>query len=303
MIKSISYWSMPGGLSGTCPIEDALMMAKAAGFDGLELCIGTEGVLTPNISETECLEIRECIAASGLVVQTLASGMSWGHNPTSNDPAVREQAIKLHEDALTRAAWLGCQAILFVPGVVSSPIAPGVPIAYDVAIDRVRVAVDRLLETAERVNVDLCLENVWNGLFLSPIEFASFVDSFDSLRLGIYLDVGNLMRYHQYPPHWIEFLGDLIKRVHFKGYVEDFESGSYSFCDLGAGDVPWQATMNALKAIGYHSTIIAEMLPHNEGLLERTSEAFDKILQLNLQGTGDSKNCSDGGEVLKAAQP
>jgi len=39
----------------------------------------------------------------------------------------------------------------------------------------------------------LCIENVWNGLFYSPIELRDFVDSFDSEKLGVYLDVGNLI--------------------------------------------------------------------------------------------------------------
>lgn len=254
-------------------------MALVTDFEGLELCIGTDGVLTTNSSQTECEAIRKQIDASGLITQTLASGMSWGHNPTSNDPVVRERSIQLHEDALRRASWLGCQAMLFVPGVVNSPIAPDERIPYDVAVERARDAVTRLLDSAEKFNIDLCLENVWNGLFLSPIEFAIFVDSFGSSRLGIYFDVGNVLRYHQHPPHWIEYLGQRIKRVHIKGYAEDFECGNYSFCDLGAGAVPWDETMNALRAIGYDSTIVAEMLPHNPGLLERTSLAFDKILR------------------------
>ena len=73
-------------------------------------------------------------------------------------------------------------------------------------------------------------ENVWNGMFYSPLECADFVDSFQSERLGVYLDVGNLLGYQQYPPHWIELLGKRIKRIHIKDYQESFGFiGSYSF--------------------------------------------------------------------------
>lgn len=288
---------MPEGLAGTCPVDDALLMAQAAGFDGMELCVATEGVLTPNSPQSECQLFRKQIDRSGLTVQTLASGLSWANSPTSDDAAVRERSIKLHAEALQRAAWLGCQAMLFVPGVVNSPIAPNEQIPYEVAIERARTAVARLLDTAERLKVDLCLENVWNGLFLSPIELASFVDSFGSARLGVYFDVGNVVRYHQHPPHWIEYLGDRIKRVHVKGYAENFENGSYSFCDLGAGDVPWAETMGALRAIGYDSTIVAEMLPHSSGLLERTSLALDKIMQPVSESAESVRHRLDRAEV------
>src|SRR5690606_5374065 len=140
-------------------------------------------------------------------------------------------------------------------------------------------AVKALLEVAERVGVDLCLENVWNGLFLSPLEFAAFVDGFGSERLGIYFDCGNVLGYHQHPPHWIELLGKRIKRVHVKGFKDEVGfDGRYSFCGLGEGDVPWAQTVAALRAIGYDRTVVAEMLPYRDGLLEETSKAMDAIL-------------------------
>lgn len=284
---------MPEGLAGRCPIDEALVMAQATGFEGMELCIGTEGVLTPETSLEECHFMREQIDRSGLIVQTLASGMSWANSPTSNQPEVREHCFNLHVKALQRAAWLGCKAMLFVPGIVNSPIAPGEQVPYELALERARSMVGRLLEHAEQLEVDLYLENVWNGLFLSPVEFASFVDSFESSRLGIYFDAGNVVRYHQHPPHWIQYLGTRIKRVHVKGYAESFEEGSYSFCDLGAGDIDWAETIAALQSTGYDSTIVAEMLPFAPGLLERTSGAFDEILRLPSHATRQAQHRFD----------
>lgn len=284
---------MSEGLTGRCPIEEALAMAQATGFDGMELCIGTEGVLTPETSQHECHAVREQIDRSGLIVQTLASGMSWASSPTSNEPEIRERCYRLHVNAIERAAWLGCKALLFVPGVVNSPIAPSEQVPYELAVERARSMVGRLLEHAEQHEVDLCLENVWNGLFLSPVEFASFIDSYESSRLGVYFDAGNVVRYHQYPPHWIQYFGTRIKRVHVKGYAESFEHGSYSFCDLGAGAVDWTETIAALRSIGYDSTIVAEMLPYAPGILERTSAALDEILRLPSHDTGQAKHRFD----------
>ena len=279
MIKAISYWSFEQGLAGTHSIDDALRQAKAAGFEGLELCIGTAGVLTPQTTQAECDALRRQIDAAEIVVETLASGMSWALNPASDDPHIRDQAIELHVKAIERANWLGCRALLFVPGVVASPIAPNERIRYDLAIERSREAVSRLLDAADRFEVDLCLENVWNGLFYSPIEFVEFVDSFRSRRLGIYFDVGNVLGYQQHPPHWIELLGRRIKRIHFKDFRAVFGwQGSYSFCELGVGDVPWDGVMKSLDAIRYDGTVVAEMMPYSPGLLQRTSAAMDRIL-------------------------
>ena len=276
MKKCISYWSFEHGISGTCPISDALAEAQANGFEGMELCISQNGNLNVNTTQFDCERIRECIDESGLIVETVASGMSWECNPVSENESVRNQALDQHIAALERTAWLGCQAYLYVPGVVGSPLSNDV-VRYDFAIKRAKENIWRLLEVAENVNVDLCVENVWNGMFYSPLEFIDFIDQFQSQKIGIYFDVGNVLGYHQDPAYWIEMLGQRIKRVHIK----DFQcsvGGMNGFCDLGAGDVPWTRVMNGLRNIGYQKTLVAEMLPWDPMLLQRTSTAFDWIL-------------------------
>ena len=281
MIKGISYLSFENGLANTQSIESALAQTKTYGFDALELAISTEGVLKTSTTKAECEIIRQKIDDSGIFVDSLASGMSWGISPTSDDEATRNKSISLHKDALQVASNLGCKALLFVPGVVKSPISSEI-VRYDKALDRIRDAINQLLPIAEDLDVDLCMENVWNGFFYSPIELRDFVDSFESNKLGVYLDVGNLIGYQQYPPHWIELLNSRIKRVQIKDFQENFDwTGSFSFCDIGAGDVPWKETIEALKSINYQNTIIAEMLPWDETILSRTSAAMDQLFDFN----------------------
>ena len=277
MIKGISYLSFEKGLSNNESIDSALIQTQSNGFDALELSVSNEGVINTNLSERECSAIRKKIDDSGVFVDSIATGMSWGISPTSDDAEVRKNSIKLHQDAIRIASHLDCKALLFVPGVVKSPISPEI-VRYDRALDRLREAINQILPIAEELDVDLCMENVWNGFFYSPIELRDFVDSFESDKLGVYLDIGNLIGYQQYPPHWIELLNSRIKRVQIKDFQENFDwTGSFSFCDLGAGDVPWKETVSALKSIQYKSTIIAEMLPWDETILSRTSVAMDQI--------------------------
>ena len=279
MIKGISYLSFENGLSNNESIESALSQTKNNGFDALELSVSSEGVINTNTSKAECEIIRKKIEDSGIFVDSIATGMSWGMSPTSNDKSTREKSIRLHQDALKVASFLDCKALLFVPGVVKSPISTDI-VRYDRALDRLREAINQMLPIAEDLNVDLCMENVWNGFFYSPIELRDFVDSFDSERLGVYLDIGNLIGYQQYPPHWVELLSSRIKRVQIKDFQENFDwTGSFSFCDIGAGDVPWKETIAALDAIQYKSTIIAEMLPWDETILSRTSVAMDQLFK------------------------
>lgn len=281
MIKSISYWSFQQGLAGTHPIPEALHEAAEAGFQAVELAIGTEGAFHVDLTEQDCGLIIKQIADSRISVSTVATGLSWGCNPVSDDEQTRIKSIQMHIKALQLTGAIGAKAMLMVPGFAGGPIGAGGPVRYDRAIQRLRQAVDQLLPVAEKSNVDLCLENVWNGLFYSPLELIDFIDSFESSSLGVYLDVGNLLGYHQYPPHWIELLAHRIKRIHIKDFIENFGFvGGYAFNSLGAGQVPWPQTMQALKNIGYDQTITAEMLPWNSGLLKRTSLEMDRILAM-----------------------
>lgn len=280
MIKCISYWSLPDGLAGTCSIDDAADTTKRAGFEGIELAIAETGVLTPETDEVTCAAYRNAVESRGLTLQTLASGMSWGCSPTSLDAATRKKSIELHRAALQRAKWLGCTSMLFVPGAIAIPWDRSYrPIPYHLAFNFAGEAIASLIPTAEKLGVEICVENVWNGLFYSPLEYAAFINSFRTEIVGAYFDVGNVLGYHQHPPHWIEIIGKRIKRVHIKDFKRDVGTLA-GFCDLLEGDVPWRETIAALKAVGYDKTIVAEMLPPSEGLLERTSAAMDKILSM-----------------------
>ncbi|MEM7624154.1 MAG: sugar phosphate isomerase/epimerase family protein [Planctomycetota bacterium] len=279
MITGISYWSLEHGLANTHPLNEALAQVKAAGFEALELAIGTEGLLTVESAEAQCKAVRDQITASGLHVSTVAAGLSWGCNPVSNDAATRERSNAMIEAALQRVAWLGCEAFLYVPGIVGCPFVPDEKVRNDHAVQRCIDNVQRLLKVAEPLGIDLCIENVWNGMFTSPLELIDMIDSLASDKVGVYFDVGNALGYHQHPPHWIELLGHRIKRVHVKDFKHNFDwRGSYDFCRLGEGDVPWAETVASLRGVGYDKTVIAEMLPYSPGLIEHTAAALKQIL-------------------------
>ena len=281
MIKSISHWSIqPPSAGGERPIDEAMADAKGAGFKAIELAVATSGVLSVETDQRTCEQYRALADSHKLSLETVAAGITWGLSPTDPDEQVRERSIAAHAAALQRAAWLGAKAMLMVPGAVTIPWEPNHKhVRYDRAVQWSKQAVTRLADTAEHVGVDLCIENVWNGMFYSPLELAQFVDSIGSSRVGIYFDAGNVLGYHQHPAHWIEILNKRIRRVHIKDFKKSIGNLS-GFCDLLEGDVPWTETMAALRAIKYDKTIVAEMLPPKPGQLERTSKAMDTILAM-----------------------
>ena len=84
MIKGISYLSFENGLSNNESIDSALSQTKSNGFDALELSVSSEGVINTNSTKPECEIIRKKIDDSGIFVDSIATGMSWGDSPTSD---------------------------------------------------------------------------------------------------------------------------------------------------------------------------------------------------------------------------
>ena len=167
---SASYWMFEGGLEAKRPIAEAMQEARDLGFDAIELCIGSHGVLTHKTTQAQCRQIVETAQKIGIEIAGVASGESWGSSPSANDPAVRAKIIDFTKSALQVTQWLGTDAYLFVPGAVDVFFLPDAQvIPYDVCYQRAADAVQQLLPTAEKLGVALGIENVWNKFLLSPL--------------------------------------------------------------------------------------------------------------------------------------
>jgi hexulose-6-phosphate isomerase len=219
-----------------------------------------------------------------LELSGLATGLYWGANGASSDPATRDKAAAILHRQIHCASVLGIDAILVVPATVGADFIPDCEVvpyanAWDHASELVRAA----LPVAEQAGVTICIENVWNKFLLSPLEMKQFIEQFNSPYVAAYLDVGNTLAFG-YPEHWIPVLGSHIKRVHFKDYRRAVGSVD-GFCDLLSGDVEWPAVMKELQAIGYDGWVAPEMIPpvpfykhHPEVLIANTKQALDAIM-------------------------
>ncbi len=271
-----SYWMFEGGLEATLPVRDAMEQAKKVGYDSIELCIASTGVLTHKTTRAQCEDIVAMSHDIGIEISSLASGESWGCSPTSDDPAVREKIADFTKKALQVAAWFDTDAYLLVPGAVDVFFLPeGDVVAYDVCYDRARAFVAGLVDTAKETGVTICLENVWNKFLLSPLETRDFIDGFSSPFVGSYFDIGNVLLFG-YPDQWIRILGERIKRVHVKDFDKRIGTAE-GFVDLLEGSVQFKDVTQALAEVGYDGYVTAEMLPFQPGRPEKTIEAMRRI--------------------------
>ncbi len=281
LIKSISYWSFPGGLEGTKPVAEAFAEAKKLGFEAVECCLSDTGDVSMQTTEKSAKEIVKIAADTGVKISSVATGLFWGKSMSASCPDVRAEALKIGEKLIDVAAWLEAGAVLLIPGAVDVFFDPASEVIEpDDVWARASEGVAKLLPRAEAAKIAIGIENVWNRFLTGPFELKMFIDQFKSDYVGSYLDVGNCM-VNGYPEQWIKSLGKRIKRVHFKDFRRGVGTGD-GFVDLLSGDVNWPAVVAALNEIGYNGPVTGEMIPlykhYPEVLLANTSNAMDAIL-------------------------
>lgn len=280
---AISTWSFPGEWT----LEQKLAVTAKAGFAGFEIDLTEEGPVHLQSSSSDLAAVRKSFATHNLELTSIATGLYWGANAASADAAVRQKAANILQRQIEVAGELEAGAILVVPGAVGVDFIPGGEIvSYDLAWERATAFVEKALPVAEKHNIVISIENVWNKFLTSPLEMKAFIDQFNSRYVKSYFDVGNTLA-NGYPEHWINILGSRIERVHFKDYRRAVGSVD-GFVDLLSGDVHWPDVAQALRDISYNGWVTAEMIPpvpfykhHPEVLIENTARAMRSILGLS----------------------
>lgn len=252
MLKGVNQWCFPN----QTPLEEVFAVSRKAGFDTVELNVYEPGNvgLTTDTTPEEAKAIRRQAEAHGIKLRSLSTGLLWGCPLSSADAEVRAQGREVISKQLELAEALEIDTVLVVPGKVDPETS------YDACYERSQAELKLLSKAAEARGVRIGVENVWNNFLLSPLEMARYVDELQSSHIGVYFDVGNVLKYG-FPEQWIRILGQRIFRVH----VKDFRPavGTFGgFVPLLAGDVNWSAVRTALQEIGYSESLTAEISPY-----------------------------------------
>jgi len=184
------------------------------------------------------------------------------------EPLVAE-SMKGMETSLRNAHFWGADTVLLVPAVVNPQTC------YRDAWVRSQQQIRRLLPMAQELKVIIAVEEVWNKFLLSPLEFASYVDSFKSPTIRAYFDVGNVV-ISGYPQDWIRTLGPRIAKLHIKDFK--YAKRQAEFVPLREGEIDWLEVYKALGEIGYKGTATVELPGGDKDYLREVSRCFDLIL-------------------------
>jgi L-ribulose-5-phosphate 3-epimerase len=277
MKKAINAWSVPKQIT----FAEMFCDISTAGFDGIELNLDAEDYgrhsLTMNTGKDTFTEINRLEAEYDLPVISISTSMIGGRLG-SDEKAVRESGKDIIRKQLECAEALGADSILVVPGGMTEKIS--LLHAYENSY----ATVEELKLEIEAAKITVGLENVWNGFFTSPFDMKNFIDRLDSIYIGAYFDVGNVMAFSD-PECWIEILGNRIRKIHVKDFkrISNINSGG-CFVNLLEGDINWSKVITALYDADYDSYLTAELdaMPKcPECLYQITSDALNVIIKSN----------------------
>lgn len=240
------------------PILPTFKMLKEAGFQGVEL-------ISPNE-----LDLKEVLAArdeTGIRIHGVSGGVHWAKPLSDPDPAVVEEGMAAIKREFQDVKAYGGTTVLVVPAVVNKKVS------YREAWERSQAQIRKLIPFAEEAGVKIAVEEVWNKFLLSPIEFARYIDEFESPTVGAYFDVGNVVEFG-YPEEWIRELGKRILKIHIKEYSKP-KRFDYK---LGEGEIDWPAVKQALTDVGYDGWITAEVGIKDLAEAQDVVARMDKLL-------------------------
>ena len=246
------------------PYAERFAIARDAGFEAVEMQTVTR--------EEEAAEAREAARSTGLRIHSVMNMEHWSSPLSSSDPAVVARSVTGMETSLKNAALWGADTVLLVPAVVDANTS------YKDAYTRSqRVIRERLLPMARDLKVVIAVEEVWNKFLLSPLEFARYVDEFESPSLRAYFDVGNVVLY-AFPQDWIRTLGPRIVKVHLKDFNFDRGNGRFTWKNIGEGDIDWPEVRRAFADIKYTGYVTTEVNGGDAAYLKDLAGRVDRFL-------------------------
>jgi L-ribulose-5-phosphate 3-epimerase len=255
--KAVLLSMLPKSMS----MLDRFKLAVDCGFEQIE-CPTTD-------DQAQVEEIKRAAEGSGLRIHSVMNMAHWKYPLSSADSSVVAASMKGMETSLRNAHFWGADTVLLVPAVVDAKTG------YREAWKRSQEEIRRLIPLAKELNVIIAVEEVWNKFLLSPIEFASYVDSFNSPSVRAYFDVGNVV-INGYPQDWIRILGPRIAKLHIKDFK--FAKREAQFVPLREGEIDWPEVYKALAEIGYRGSATVELPAGDKDYLREVSRRFDLIL-------------------------
>ena len=254
-------------LPNSISVAERFQLARDAGFEAIEC------PTTPARDKAD--EILDASRRASLPIHSVMNMEHWNSPLSSANPAVVDKSLDGMRTSLHNAKLWGADTVLLVPAVVNAETS------YAQAWERSQKQIRKLIPLAEELKIVIGIEEVWNKFLLSPLEFARYIDEFESPWIRAYFDVGNVA-ISGYPHDWIRTLGPRIVKLHIKDFSfkndPAIKKRVADWVPLREGEIDWRAVHAALADTGFKGTATVELSGGDAAYLKEVNRRFEMIL-------------------------
>jgi hexulose-6-phosphate isomerase len=262
-------------------VEEAINSAKKIGFDSIELCFTNSNIMNKSTGVTDSLNISNyynrllnvdstdkevkllgsIVKDNGISISSIGGIVSFSIYPlNSNVIEIADKSMDAMRKMLDFAQLLETDTVLIIPGMLTEDMD------YETSYRLAQKRVAKLAEYAP--NIKLAIENVWNGMLYSPLEFRNFIDEIGYDNVGVYFDIGNARRFG-WPEQWIRTLEGRIFKYHCKDYRLSVDN-IFGFTNLLDGDINWPSVISTIRETGFDGDLVIELIPPASHMIEST---------------------------------
>lgn len=210
---------------------------------------------------------RAILAAQGYGADTILLVSSLGPHDVKVIPEPWEFEIEMDDQGLVTRVVAGDNR-RFQPYIT----------AQNHATQASQKIMQRITPVAEKANIVIGLENVWNNLWVRPELFKKFVEGHKHPLVRPYFDCANHVKYGIPPETWIRVLGGAICKLHIKEYRLSPDKHSGVWTQLRENGIHWPAVRQALDDVGFNGIgTIEESGAWPRLPIEEQSRRFDLI--------------------------
>lgn len=276
--------ALPAGIDWHRRLE----LAGTLGFRFVEISIDETDDRLARLgwSKGEKRQLREAVATTGVAVPSMCLSGHRRFPLGSHDPAIRNKALKILEDAIHFSVDVGIRTVQLA----------GYDVYYEEGDEQTRAwFIDGLragLEMASREQVMLAIEIMDHPLMSSIVKYLNIEKHIKSPWLRVYPDVGNLSAWGNDVAEELELAIDQVVAIHLKETIAVTASfpGQFKEVAFGQGCVDFVSIFRRLAKLGYRGPFTIEMW---------TEKAADAVSEIKRAKQWITEKMEQGGYLCR----
>lgn len=261
--------------------EEKILSAKELGFDFIEMSVDETDEKLARLawSDVEIYRLRHLCEKHNFPLQSMCLSAHRRFPFGSRDPAIRQQAHTIMEQAINLAYKLGIRCIQLAGYDVY--YEPQSAQTHQHFIEGMKAAT----RMAERAGVMLGVEIMDTPYLNSLSKFEVLKKAIPSPYFMAYPDVGNITGWNYDTCTELRLSCEHIVQIHLKDTrkVSGDYQGQFRDLVIGEGEVDFAAIFQTLADIGYNGPLVLEMWAKDEQWARNLQQARARLLETGLR--------------------